>query len=87
MSDQIRRWKLATSIKLALVIGGFTGIVMVGLTYLKFVGDLEPYQSLLVGAGIMVGLTLLLTYLFDQISKSAQSFVSAVKGKGRADKK
>ena len=83
MPDQNRAWKRLKSFQLALTIGGLAGLIVVGLGYLKIMGDLDPTGALLAGAAVMVGLTLVLTYVLDQISKSVSSFVGAVKGKGR----
>jgi hypothetical protein len=83
MSDQVRAWKVLRSFQLALIVGGLAGIVITGLAYNKFLGDLDPRGSILLGAGIAVGLTLILTYVFDQVSKSVKTFTRAVKGEGR----
>lgn len=83
MPDQNRAWKRLKSFQLALIVGGLAGLIVVGLGYLRIMGDLDPTGALLAGAAVMVGLTLVLAYVFDQISKSVSSFVGAVKGKGR----
>jgi hypothetical protein len=83
MSDQVRAWKVWRSFELALIVGGMAGMLTIGLTYGQFVGNLVPRQSLLAGAGVTVGLTLILTYVFDQVSKSVGSFRRAVRGEGR----
>ena len=84
MSESPRAWKIGRSIQIALIFGGITGLLAIGMTYNKFVGDLEPGQSLLVGAGVAVLLTAILTYVFDQISRTAQNIMRAARGnKGR----
>ena len=79
MSDKARAWKLGRSIQLALICGGIAGLVTVGVTYNSFVGDLEPQESLIAGAGVALGLTLILTYAFDQLSQTAQNVVRATR--------
>jgi hypothetical protein len=83
MADQVRAWKVWRSFQLALIVGGMAGMLTIGLTYGQFVGELEPGQSLLAGGAVTAGLTLVLTYVFDQVSKSVGSFRRAVKGEGQ----
>jgi hypothetical protein len=83
MSDQVRAWRVLKSFRLGLTVGGLAGIVIIGLTYNKFIGDLEPWESFLAGIAVAAVLTLILTYLFDQVSKSVSSFSRALKGKVR----
>lgn len=85
MVRQARAWKLLKSFKMAFIVGGMAGLVVMGLTYDQFVGHLEPQQSLLAGAGVLVGLTLIFTYVFDQVAQSVGSFREAAKGKTRKD--
>jgi hypothetical protein len=81
MEGQVRAWKLLRSLQLALIVGGLLGLIAVGLTYNNFVGNLTTRDSLLIGAGVTVGVTLILTYVFDQLSKTAQNVANAAKGK------
>ena len=81
MSERARAWKFIRSLQWALLIGALAGLAVAGLTYTKFVWDLEPRQSILMGAGTAVGLTLFLTYLFDRVSLGVGSFRRAVKGR------
>jgi hypothetical protein len=81
MSDRIRAWKVVRSLQWAILIGALAGLALTGLTYTKFMWDLEPQQSILLGAGTAVGLVLFLTYLLDRVSMGVGSFRSAVKGR------
>jgi hypothetical protein len=82
MSETTRAWKFARSLQWAFLIGALVGLAVAGLTYTQFVWDLESRESILLGAGTAVGLTLFLTYLFDRVSIGVGSFRRAVK-KGR----
>jgi uncharacterized membrane protein YedE/YeeE len=86
MSKPARAWALARSLQWAMVIGILTGLALAGLTYTGFAWDLEPQQSILVGAGVAIGLSLFLTYLFDRVSLGVGSFRSAVKGRQNSTK-
>lgn len=79
MSDKGRAWTIAKSIQIALIVGGIAGLLTVGMTYNSFVGDLEPRGSLLAGAGVALALTLILSYVFDQMSHSAQTILRATR--------
>ena len=83
MSDRIRAWKVIKSFELALIVGGLASLMIIGLFCNHLVGDLEPLASLIVGVSIGAGLTLILTYVFDRVSKLVGSFLRAVKGKRR----
>ena len=85
MVRQARAWKLLKSFEMAFIVGGMAGLVVMGLTYDQFVGHLEPQQSLLAGAGVLVGLTLIFTYVFDQVAQSVGAFREASEGKTRKD--
>jgi uncharacterized membrane protein len=79
MSDRARAWKFIRSLQWALLIGALAGLAVAGLTYTKFVWDLEPQESILLGAGTAFGLALFLTYLFDRVSVGVGSFRRAVR--------
>ena len=81
MSDRIRAWKALKSFKLALIIGGLAGLLTAGLLHNHLVGNLEPRASLLVGVGVGAGLTLILTYVFDQASRLVGRVLRAAKKK------
>ena len=81
MSKPDRSWKFIRSLQWAVLIGALAGLAFTGLTYTQFMWKLEPRQSILLGAGIAVGLTLFLTYLFDRVSMGVGSFRRAVKGR------
>ena len=84
MSDRTRAWKLLRSFEWALVIGGLAGVLAIGLLYNQAIGSLGSRASLLAGAGIGAGLTLVLTYVFDQISKLVGSLRRTIRGRGAA---
>ena len=86
MSHPDRAWKFVRSLQWALLIGALSGLAITGLTYTGFVWDLEPQQSILLGAGTAVGLALFLTYFVDRVSQGVGSFRRAVK-EGRRGKK
>jgi hypothetical protein len=73
MSKQARAWKFARSLQWTFLIGALAGLAVAGLTYTKFVWDLEPRESILLGAGTAFGPTLFLTYLFDRVSIGVDS--------------
>jgi hypothetical protein len=83
MSDQIRAWKVIKSFELALIVGSLAGLMTTGLFCNHLAGNLEPRASLLVGVGVGAGLTLILTYVFDRVSKLVGDFRRAVEGKRR----
>lgn len=86
MSEPARAWKFTRSLQWALLIGALAGLAVTGLTYTKFVWDLQARESVLLGAGVAVGLTLFLTYLFDRVSMGVGSFRRAVKGRQNSTK-
>ena len=86
MSEPKRAWKFVRSLQWAVLIGALSGLAITGLTYTGFVWDLEPQQSILLGAGTAVGLALFLTYLMDRVSQGIGSFRRALK-QGRRGKK
>ena len=55
-------------------------MAFVGLTYSQFMLELETRQAIYIGIGIAVVVTLVLTYILDQVSKSIGSFRNALKG-------
>ena len=81
MSDRIRAWKVTKSFKLALIVGSLAGLMTTGLLYNHLVGNLEPLSSLIAGVSVGTGLTLILTYVFDRVSKLVGSLLRAVKEK------
>jgi hypothetical protein len=86
MSDRVRAWKFVRSLQWAILVGALTGLALTGLTYSKFMWDLEPRQSILLGAGTAIGLVLFLTYLLDRVSMGVGSFRSALKGRSGRNK-
>jgi hypothetical protein len=86
MSKRVRAWTFIRSLQWAILIGALTGLALTGLTYTGFVWDLEPLQSILVGAGAAIALSLFLAYLFDRVSLGVGSFRSAVKGDENGNK-
>jgi hypothetical protein len=86
MPDRVRAWKLIRSLQWAILIGALAGLALTGLTYTKFIWDLEPRQSILLGAGTAIGLVLFLTYFLDRVSMGVGSFRSAVKGRSSQNK-
>ena len=60
MPKQARAYKFTRSLQWALLIGALAGLAVTGLTYTKFVWDLEPREPILLGAGTAFGLTLFL---------------------------
>jgi hypothetical protein len=85
MSKPDRSWKFIRSLQWAILIAALAGLALTGLTFTQFVWDLEPRQSILVGAGTAIGLSLFLTYLFDRISLGVGSFRRAVRGQKTKD--
>jgi hypothetical protein len=79
-SGSDRSWKFIRSLQWSLLIGLLCGMAFVGLTYSQFMLELEQRQSIYIGIGIAVVVTLALTYILDQISKSVGSFRNALKG-------
>jgi hypothetical protein len=79
-SGSDRSWKFIRSLEWSLLIGALSGMAFVGLTYSQFMLELEIRQSIYIGIGIAVVLTLVLTYVFDQVSKSIGRFRKALKG-------
>jgi hypothetical protein len=77
-----RSWKLIRSLEIALIVGALAGLAFVGLTYSNFLLDMELRQAVFWGIGIGVVLTLLLTYILDQVSLAIGGFRTAVKGRG-----
>ena len=63
MPKQARAYKFTRSLQWALLIGALAGLAVTGLTYTKFVWDLEPREPILLGAGTAFGLTLFLLAL------------------------
>ena len=70
MPHRTRAWKLVTSFKWALVIGGLAGVLAIGMLYNQAVGSLDSRGAVLAGGGAGAVLTLLLTYVFDQVSQT-----------------
>ena len=70
MSHRTRAWRLVTSFKWALVIGGLAGVLAIGMLYNQAVGNLDSRGAVLAGAGAGTVLTLILTYVFDQVSQT-----------------
>lgn len=70
MSDRARAWKLVTSFKWALVIGGLAGVMAIGMLYNQAVGSLDSRGAVLAGGGAGAVLTLALTFVFDQVSQT-----------------
>jgi hypothetical protein len=83
MSDQIRKWRLVKSIQWALLIALLAGFVVSGVLANHIVGTLELRESLLAGAGVSLALALLLTALFDSISKTVGQVAHTIKKKTR----
>ena len=79
-SGSDRSWKFIRSLEWSLLIGALSGMAFVGLTYSQFMMELETRQSIYIGIGIAVVVTLVLTYILDQISKSIGGFRKALKG-------
>jgi uncharacterized membrane protein len=80
MSRSNRSWRFIRSLEWSLLIGVLSGMAFIGLTYSRFLLELEPRQSITIGIGIAVVVTLVLTYILDQVSKSVGSFRDALKG-------
>ena len=57
------------SFKWALVIGGLAGVMAIGMLYNQAVGNLDARGAVLAGAGTGVAVTMILTYLLDQVSQ------------------
>jgi hypothetical protein len=70
LSHRTRAWKLITSLKWALVIGGLAGVLAIGMLYNQAVGNLDSRGAVLAGAGAGAVLTALLTYVLDQVSQT-----------------
>ena len=79
MAKSARAWNLLKSFELGIVVGGLAGLLVIGVTYTQFVGELEPQESLLYGGAAAAVLTLIFTYVFDQVSKSVGEFRAAAK--------
>ena len=79
MSGSDRSWKFIRSLEWSLLVGALSGMAFVGLTYSKFMLELEIRQSIYIGIGITVVVTLVLTYILDQVSKSVGNFRKAIK--------
>ena len=79
-SGSDRSWKFIRSFEWSLLVGALSGMAFVGLTYSQFMLELEPRQSIYIGIGIAVVVTLVLTYILDQVSKSIGGFRKALKG-------
>jgi hypothetical protein len=79
-SGSDRSWKFIRSLEWSLLIGCLSGMAFIGLTYSQFMLKLERRQSIMIGIAIAVVVTLALTYILDQISKSIGSFRNALKG-------
>jgi hypothetical protein len=79
-SGSDRSWKFIRSLEWSLFIGALSGMAFVGLTYSQFMMELETRQSIYIGIGIAVVVTLVLTYILDQVSKSIGGFRNALKG-------
>ena len=86
-SGSERSWKFIRSLEGSLLIGALSGMAFVGLTYSQFMLELEMRQSIYIGIGIFVVVTLVLTYILDQISKSVGSFRNALKGNRKTENK
>ena len=84
-SSSERSWKFIRSLEWSLLIGCLSGMAFIGLTYSQFMLELEPRQAIYIGIGIAIVLTLVLTYILDQISKSVGSFRNALKGNRKND--
>lgn len=80
MSRSNRSWRFIRSLEWSLLIGALSGMAFIGLTYSQFLLELERRQSITIGIGIAVVVTLVLTYILDQVSKSVGSFRDALKG-------
>ena len=87
MSRSDRSWKFIRSLEWSLLIGALSGMAFVGLTYSQFMMELETRQSIYIGIGIAVVVTLVLTYILDQVSKSIGGFRSALKGNRKSKSK
>lgn len=82
MSHRTRAWKLITSFKWALVIGGLAGVLAIGMLYNQAVGSLDSRGAVLAGAGAGAVLTAILTYMFDQVSQTVGRLRPAGRKKG-----
>lgn len=80
MSRSDRAWKFIRSLEWSLLIGALSGMAFVGLTYSRFMLELETRQSIYIGIGIAVVVTAVLTYILDQVSKSVRRFQTALRG-------
>ena len=85
-SGSNRSWKFIRSLEWSLLIGALSGMAFVGLTYSQFMLELETRQSIYIGIGIVVVVTLVLTYILDQVSKSISNFRNALRGNRTNDK-
>jgi hypothetical protein len=79
-SGSDRSWKFIRSLEWSLLIGALSGMAFIGLTYSQFMLELELRQSIYIGIGIFVVITLVLTYILDQVSKSVGGFRNALRG-------
>ena len=86
-SGSERSWKFIRSLEWSLLIGCLSGMAFIGLTYSQFLLELERRQSITIGIAIAVGLTVFLTYILDQVSKSVGSFRSALRGNRKSQDK
>jgi hypothetical protein len=85
-SSSERSWKFIRSLEWSLLIGCLSGMAFIGLTYSQFMLELERRQSIYIGIGIAVVLTVALTWILDQVSKSVGSFRNALKGNRESEK-
>lgn len=79
-SGSDRSWKFIRSLQWSLLIGLLSGMAFVGLTYSQFMLELETRQAIYIGIGIAVVVTIVVTYILDQVSKSVGRFRNALKG-------
>ena len=69
MSDQARAWPVIRSVGFALIAGIVLGLVTAGLFSNQLVGSLALRTALLVGLGVAIALTVLLSFALDRLSR------------------
>jgi hypothetical protein len=80
-SESGRSWKFIRSLEWGLLVGALSGLAFIGLTFSSFLLEMEQQTAIYVGIGIAVVVTVVLTYILDQVSKSVGGFRNALKGK------
>jgi hypothetical protein len=83
MSDQIRKWPLVKSFQWAAMIGLVAGLVTAGVLSNHIVGNLELRESLLIGVGVGIFLTVVLTGVFDRVSNLTGRLARTVEAKAQ----